>query len=840
MRYALIFGCFLSLIGTLPAATVYVTTSADSGLGSLRQAVLDAADGDYIQITSAVYDQPIRLSSPILIDKGLVIDGDRRDRVVIDGRGLTRLFIVEAPGRFVNLKQLTLTGGRCLGSGGAIVNQYGFLRLEGVHLIGNVAQTQSAGQGGGAVHNLDSLQVSGSLLRDNQAAGSFGSGGAILNGSGADARISSNSRLVHNYASERGGAIASLAGSYLSLRHVSLDSNAVGQSGGALALLGGICGMYIGSISHNRAPQEGGAIYIEGADCTLRRVELTGNTADGTGGGGIFARGSNSFVQLNPGTVLDSNRATHPASIGGGLAVVEEAKLRMNSARLRSNVANAAGGGLAFISSNPAYGSRVGGRFEGNRVEGSQGVGGAVYIFTDEQVAVGGRFTNNYATVSGGGIWTNAPSMSLSDDTFEDNGCGGGGVDQGGGAIFNLRAHISLRNTVFRRNYAQAPESSGGAILTHRGGIQTKESHVFTDNSCGLRGGAVCLLTGDYNFGRTTFENNTAHAPGGSGGAIYAGGFSLRMRNSWVRANSAHARGGGVWASAATYVDMQDCNVIDNLIYGLAPEESGGGGLYVAGGKVRIVQSTIGRNAALQRDNSHGGGLLVRGTNTVTNLRLSTVVDNSATGSGGGVYSQRAFLIGDVTLSGNQAAHGGGYAQEGGEITELSGSILAANYGSRETNDIALTAATFSSGGFNMLGQRLPEGVLRSVTDTVSDRPMLGPLTDNGGKTLTRRPLVGSPVINAGRFTDRRGDIDQIDQPPAGGRREIGALEVLASYFFADPDGDGYGDPDNPSELVASAPAGYVSDNTDNCPNDYNPAQTDTDGDGVGDVCQSD
>ena len=54
--------------------------------------------------------------------------------------------------------------------------------------------------------------------------------------------------------------------------------------------------------------------------------------------------------------------------------------------------------------------------------------------------------------------------------------------------------------------------------------------------------------------------------------------------------------------------------------------------------------------------------------------------------------------------------------------------------------------------------------------------------------------------------------------------------------FFADTDGDGYGDPSVRLHNTI-APAGYVTDSTDNCPVAYNPSQTDSDRDGEGDAC---
>ncbi|PPK88536.1 thrombospondin type 3 repeat-containing protein [Neolewinella xylanilytica] len=55
--------------------------------------------------------------------------------------------------------------------------------------------------------------------------------------------------------------------------------------------------------------------------------------------------------------------------------------------------------------------------------------------------------------------------------------------------------------------------------------------------------------------------------------------------------------------------------------------------------------------------------------------------------------------------------------------------------------------------------------------------------------------------------------------------------------YFADPDGDGFGDP-HQLILACSAPAGYVADNTDNCPQTFNPDQADGDANGVGDACE--
>ena len=107
----------LLLAGSSDAATSRVTTNADSGPGSLRQAVLDAnktpGEADEIQIDAGVGG--ITLASEVNISDSLIIKGGG---VTVKGSS-TRLFGVT--GGSVRFDRVTFTDGKSFsGNGGGI------------------------------------------------------------------------------------------------------------------------------------------------------------------------------------------------------------------------------------------------------------------------------------------------------------------------------------------------------------------------------------------------------------------------------------------------------------------------------------------------------------------------------------------------------------------------------------------------------------------------------------------------------------------------------------------------------------------------------------------------
>src|SRR5438067_2509642 len=116
-------------------AILIVTNTADSGPGSLRQALADAHDGDTIQFDPALNGQTINLTTgELVIDKNITISGPGPDLLTVSEvyipKFLYRILHVR-PGHTVTIAGLTISGGYANGSvGGGILNDHSTLTVN--------------------------------------------------------------------------------------------------------------------------------------------------------------------------------------------------------------------------------------------------------------------------------------------------------------------------------------------------------------------------------------------------------------------------------------------------------------------------------------------------------------------------------------------------------------------------------------------------------------------------------------------------------------------------------------------------------------------------------------
>jgi len=248
----------------------------------------------------------------------------------------------------------------------------------------------------------------------------------------------------------------------------------------------------------------------------------------------------------------------------------------------------------------------------------------------------------------------------------------------------------------------------------------------------------------------------------------------LTILNSAISGNSAGDAldGGGI--RSGNFKAPGFVEVINSTINGNSASGSGGGiAIYYWG--LSVVNSTISGNSA-----GAGGGIASSGGVQVTN---STISGNSA-GEGGGGYgggiSANSLTVVNSTVSGNSAATCGGVC---GGTVEIGNTILNANASGN-------IDGTVTSHGYNISSDD-GGGLLTGPGDQINTDPLLGPLQDNGGLTLTHMPLTGSPAIDMGDpnftpppFRDQRGPCFH---RVFGRRIDVGSVETQPQPRCATP-----------------------------------------------------
>jgi uncharacterized repeat protein (TIGR01451 family) len=263
-----------------------VTTNADSGPGSLRQAILDVCNGGTISFAPSVVGFISLTTGELLLNKNLTISGPGADLLVVrrDPSGSTpnfRIFNV-SPGANVRLSGLTINNGR-VGSGqtgGGLNNISGAVTLANIFIVGNTADF------GGGVYNGGAMTIRNSIINSNSTIGGGGAGLISTTSLGG----SSNSLTIINS---------------------TISNNTVG---GGIFIGSGPANIINSTISKNASLGGGGGLTTTAPSTVLvSSVTITGNRADSAGssggvGGGISKLGGS--LTLNNSIVAGNYRGT--------------------------------------------------------------------------------------------------------------------------------------------------------------------------------------------------------------------------------------------------------------------------------------------------------------------------------------------------------------------------------------------------------------------------------------------------------------------------------------------------------------------------------------------------
>jgi hypothetical protein len=300
------------------ADTITVTNTNDSGPGSLRQALVDANDGDTINF--AVTGTIGLTTNELVIDRSITINGPGPDLLAVSGSYVQFIGVFHVmPGHTVTIEGLTVSGGY-----GGIYNDHATLTVSDCTVRDNLA-----GRGGGIYNDAfyqgsATLTILNSTITNNCACQSGGGyGGGIYNSEGATLTIA-NSTVSSSYAvtpsPEEGygggiwnGGTLTITGSTIIGNFASLQGG--GISGSGTITNSTISGNTVGGGQDHR-PGSGGGIFGGG---TVSNSTISGNTAwgdefKGPGlGGGIY-----SFGAVLTNTIFSYNSASEGGNIYNG------------------------------------------------------------------------------------------------------------------------------------------------------------------------------------------------------------------------------------------------------------------------------------------------------------------------------------------------------------------------------------------------------------------------------------------------------------------------------------------------------------------------------------------
>ena len=376
----------------------------------------------------------------------------------------------------------------------------------------------------------------------------------------------------------------------------------------------------------------------------------------------------------------------------------------------------------------------------------------------------------------------------------------GAGQDDGVAATgdLDITGDVTINGAGAASTIVQGCDNSGGPctgidrIFTIWGTVTISRVAIRNGNA-GTRSGGGIANWGALEMNESTVTANRSVTNCGGGIYSFGGeGTSATIRSSTISGNSAVCAGGIGNQGQFGVVTIIDSTISDNSATGGA-----GGGFHNAGSAV-ITGSTISNNTTT----TDGGGIWASPLSGSLILTNSTVSGNSASGEGGGVYvsTNGAFAAGvfSSTVAFNTAdsdadgVGGGGGIANAGPAVDLEHTIIGRNA------DPGSPSAPDCAGELNSQGHIIIQDPTCPVSGSVitGPDPLLGPLADNGGPTMTHALLPGSPAIDAGdnancTTNDQRGYGRPADGDGNGSAVcDIGAYELGATPVPALKQGD--------------------------------------------------
>lgn len=549
-----------AMIFPASGAVLTVVNTGNSGAGSLRQAVIDAAPGDTIDFAPGLDGLILPLTTgEIVINKNVTITAlSLPNGIRISGYNLSRIFTVSST---VTLEGLTLASGSS-SFAGAIYNP-GTTTINKCWLWANV----SSGTGG-AIYNSGTLVINDSTISGNTGR----EGGGIYNSGPSAGATLTNVTVTGNSALASGPGISNYSAGTLTLIHTTISGNtSTGNPGGGLSVGSGTVNVRNSIIAGNSASSRrdisktGGTIFSTGTNLIGDNSTVTNEFPAGTYAGTSAAPLSPMLEALdfyggrtksmrplsgsvavngggNLGVLFDQRGFARPSGAAPDIGAVELA-----SEVTVTNTANSGPGSLRDSLANFDPGATV--LFHSSLDGGTIALTGSEIVL-NQSIAIDASALADGVTIDANNnsrVFRIEPGVTVG---IENVTLARGYHGFDGGAVSNS-GNLTLTKCSVRDNVTNG---RGGAISN--GGTLLIDSCALWGNTSNHVGGCI-ENAGPLTVRRSTFYGN--HSTGtngyGRGGAIFnSGNFggSLNVLDSTFSGNIASSTGGGIMSEGGT------------------------------------------------------------------------------------------------------------------------------------------------------------------------------------------------------------------------------------------------------------------------------------------------
>jgi uncharacterized repeat protein (TIGR01451 family) len=280
--------------------------------------------------------------------------------------------------------------------------------------------------------------------------------------------------------------------------------------------------------------QKGGAIYSDGALAVTGDVTFTHNTASSSGGAIMTDTAGGSTISLTGATFTDNAADSN----GGALYLHQPGVAAITASTFTSNSTDDEDG-------NAIYDDGGGLTANTSTFHGNDGGEGGIYIESNFPVSVINSTFSANNSAEGGAIYdSHSSTLTLTGDRFTNNAAG----DEQGGALYLYSTALNVTTLSHDEFDGNTASDTGGAIYWEGGSLTVTDS-TFVNNSGGDDAGVLYADAGQpLSLTNVTMSDNTAV----QGGAIDFGGVTqTTLTNDTITANAANGGfGGGLYGTA--------------------------------------------------------------------------------------------------------------------------------------------------------------------------------------------------------------------------------------------------------------------------------------------------